>query len=301
MSLGEESTVQGEPIPFRILLDEAWKQAKRHFRVLYWPVAVPLALCQVAIVVVNAQWTSGLLARVEEDPRAILTFYLWLLPLLFLLMVVFSVAYGVIGSVATDAVAGREPRLKERLLFTLRPRALFTLWGAGFLTFLGILCCVVPGLYLALIWGLVVPVMAEEGLFLSDAFGRSRALAHYNPQGRLASSPMVKLFVLLIVGYMLSTAVSLVVQGPFLIAQQVLMFRDLASGADPMAAVSSPTFQLLQVPGAFLGSLAQTAVMIYLAFGIALLYFDVRGRREAFDLEAAMDAIETGRPAGEPG
>lgn len=291
--------VLGEPMPFRILLDEAWKQAKRHFWVLYWPIAVPLALVQVAMVVVNAESTRKVFARLEQDPMAIFTLYLWLIPLVVVTLLFFSLAYGVMGACAIDAVAGREPRVKESLLFMLRPRALFTLWGSGFLTFFGTLCCIVPGIYLALIWGFVVPVMAEEGLFLSQAMGRSRALAHYNPQRHLASSPMVKVFVLLIVGYMLSTAVSLVVQGPFLIAQQVLMWREMASGGDPTAIMTDSRLQLLQVPGTFLGSLAQTGVMIYLAFGIALLYFDVRRRREAFDLELAIDALEAGRPAGE--
>jgi hypothetical protein len=296
---GPAEAVLAEPMPFRILLDEAWKQAKRHFRVLYWPIAVPLALVQVAVVVVNAEATRNVVNRLEDDPMAVLGIYLLLLPILLLSMLIFSLVYGVMGTCATDAAAGREPRIKDALRFTLRPRMLFSLWGAGVFTLLGLMCCILPGLYLALIWGFLVPVMAEEGLFLSAAFGRSRALARYNPQRQLASSPMLKIFVLLIVGYMLSTAVSMVVQGPFIIAQQIVMFRELAAGGDPTVAMTDARLQLLQVPGAFLGSLAQTAVMLYLSFGISLLYFDVRRRSEAFDLEAAIDAAEAARPAGD--
>lgn len=296
---GPEEVELAEPMPFRILLDEAWKQAKRHFRVLYWPLAVPLALVQVAIVVVNGESTRRVMTRLGDDPMSVLGIYFVLLPLLLLSLLILSLAYGVMGTCATDAAAGREPRIKDGLRFTLRPRVLLSLWGAGFLSLLGLMCCVLPGLYLALIWGFLVPVMAEEGLFLSAALGRSRALAHYNPQRQLASSPMLKIFVLLIVGYLLSTAVSLVVQGPFIIAQQIMVFREVASGGDPMVVMTDARLQLLQVPGAFLGSLAQTAVLIYLSFGISLLYFDVRRRREAFDLEAAIDAVEAARPAGE--
>lgn len=317
----------GEPMPFRILLDEAWKQAKRHFRVLYWPIAVPLALVQVAIVVVNAESTRNVFTRLEQDPTAIFSLYLWLIPLILVSMLVFSVAYGVMGACATDAVAGRGLRLGERLRFTLRPRVLITLWSPGLVTLAGLAVCalfialgvggIIPlwaggclgavgilldlllGIFVTLIWAFAMQVMVEERVFLGRALGRSRALAHYNPQRRLASSPMVKIFVLLIVGYLLSTAVSLVVQGPFLIAQQVMMFREVAAGGDPTAIMTDARLQLLQVPGAFLGSLAQTAVMIYLAYGVSLLYFDVRRRREAFDLESAIDALEAGRPAGE--
>ncbi len=56
----------------------------------------------------------------------------------------------------------------------------------------------------------------------------------------------------------------------------------------------------LQVPGAVLGSLAEVAVTLYLSFGLTLLYFDLRRRKEGDDLEAAVAALEAraGVPAG---
>jgi hypothetical protein len=47
----------------------------------------------------------------------------------------------------------------------------------------------------------------------------------------------------------------------------------------------------LQIPATFLSSLARTAIYVYTAFGMALLYADVRGRREGIDLRPEIDAL----------
>lgn len=67
------------------------------------------------------------------------------------------------------------------------------------------------------------------------------------------------------------------------------------SGADPNALLYDARWLWFQVPATLLGSLAQSAVVLYLSFGMALLYFDVRRRREGDDLEAALDELG-GRP-----
>ena len=36
--------IPAEPIPFRVLLDEAMKLTRRHFARMYLPVAIPIAL-----------------------------------------------------------------------------------------------------------------------------------------------------------------------------------------------------------------------------------------------------------------
>ena len=55
------------------------------------------------------------------------------------------------------------------------------------------------------------------------------------------------------------------------------------------------------MPAQFLSSLVRTAVYLYIGFGIALLFFDVRGRREGSDLRAEIDAVFPGRRRpGEP-
>ena len=50
----------------------------------------------------------------------------------------------------------------------------------------------------------------------------------------------------------------------------------------------------LQAPSNMVGALAQTAVQLYIAFGLTLLYLDIRGRKEGFDLEAGIARLEGG-------
>ena len=52
----------------------------------------------------------------------------------------------------------------------------------------------------------------------------------------------------------------------------------------------------LQVPGNFLAALVRMAVYLYTAFGIGMLFFDVRGRKEGADLRSQIDAVFPGPP-----
>jgi hypothetical protein len=108
---------------------------------------------------------------------------------------------------------------------------------------------------------------------------------------------MFKVFVLLVVGMLLSQVISFTVQMPLVFVQQLFVFREAAAGADPNALLYDARWLWLQVPATLLGSLAQSAVVLYLSFGMALLYFDVRRRREGYDLEAALDELEGRTPA----
>ena len=56
-----------EPIPFRLLIDEAVKWTRRHFRAMYLPVAVPISIVNGLIPVAQALWFSSLL-NPEESP-----------------------------------------------------------------------------------------------------------------------------------------------------------------------------------------------------------------------------------------
>jgi hypothetical protein len=287
----------GEPMPFRILLDEAARRTRRHFRQLFPAVAVPLALVYGAFGVLNVYWTRTAVGVGEAaDPGAVFGMCGALILLLAVLILVQTLTYGAAGAAAVDAVAGRPVSMGLRWRFVLRPSVLFTLFGVSLAVGAGMIVCLFPGVYLLLLLGFVLPVMAEERRTLGDAFRRSSELARYNPQGRLGSSPMIKVLVLLFVGYVLSYVVSYLVQMPFTLAQMGLMFRDVVAGRDPGETMLTSGWQWLQVPGVVLGGVASAAVLIYVSLGMALLYFDVRGRREGQDLEAALDAILA--PAG---
>jgi len=284
-----------EPMPFRLLLDEAGRQARRHWASLYWAVALPLAAFQ-------AMMTIFAIAKTREigavalggtgELSQIFSLYGSLWGVLTLTYGVQILAYTTMGAAAVDAVAGRPISIGRRFLFTIRPGVLATIVPTTLATGLGLACCLLPGLGLVMIFGLMVPVMVEEGPVLVAALGRGRDLALYNPRRRMSTSPAVKILVLVVVGYLLSLGVSMTVQAPFGILQQVMIFRDAASGGDIEALAMDNPWQWLSVPAALFGSLAQTLVVVYVSLGTALLYFDVRNRREGRDLETALAQME---------
>lgn len=291
-----------EPMPFRVLLDEGVRRARQHFKALYLPIALVVALLQVSMVAAQALFMTTAFRGLAADATDVSTFvagYFGFVGLVLLISAATYLCYSIMGAAVVDATAGRKPDLGRSVLLVLKPRFFFTLLGTGLGIFVGFLCCIAPGLVLAMIWGFILPVMVEEKLTLGNAFARSSALARYNPLGHWTGSPMVKIFVLLVVGTLLSYAVSFIFQVPFAILQQLWVLREAASEGGAEAIFASGAFHWLQVPGTALGSLAQTAVMLYLNFGIALLYFDVRRRWEGSDLLAAVEDLGTPAAAGD--
>lgn len=280
-----------EPLPFRVLLDEAARGARRSFVAIYPSVAVPVAAAQLALVVAQVRWMQGIFGTTQIDPAQMFGGVAWFGGAFLAFTVLYGLAYGAMGAAAVAAAAGRPVAMGQWWRFVVRPKVLVTMLGMGLAVWVGLICCLAPGLWLLMLLGFALPVMVEEDLVLGAAWRRSVELARYNPQRQLTTSPMFKVFVFLVVGLALSWAISLTVQMPFMVAQEVLMIREVAGGTDPTAAAVGARWMWLQAPSAVLGSLAQTAVALYLSFGMALLYFDVRRRREGDDLEAALDEV----------
>ena len=92
---------------------------------------------------------------------------------------------------------------------------------------------------------------------------------------RIGSIPWLQTFVLLLVGFVVNYAANLVVQMPFLIAQQVLMLRRSFSGEVATIEDMAPILWL-QVPAAVLGAVATALAWLYTAFGVAVLFHEVR-------------------------
>ena len=293
--MSASASLPGQPLPLRLLLDHAVGVSRRHFRAIYPAVAVPLAIASAAFPLAQALFMGPFMrAARQPGPSQVAAITLGALAGLAFFFVTYVFAYGALYMAAVDAVAGRPISMSATWRRVTAPRV----WGtmmlswAGFVA--GLVCCVLPGLYIGILWCLVVAVMVEESTYGSAALGRSAQLIGYNPQGSLASDPRGKAFLIVFVGTLMGYALTLVVQLPFIVAQQVYVIRQAAGGSpvDPLSAMELMTW--LQVPMNVLGAFVQTAVQLYIAIGIALLYFDVRGRKEGIDLEAALARIEGG-------
>jgi len=156
------------------------------------------------------------------------------------------------------------------------------------------LCCCLPVLYVGPLLSFVSTIMVDEGRFSTDALRRSADLANYDAGQGFFERPIVKVFLMLLIGVLISYMLGLLVALPFQIPMYVDMFRKAASGEDTLQ--SMPRWLWLQVPAQFLNILVSTAVYVYISFGVALLFYDTRGRKEGVDLRSEIDEVFGGPP-----
>ena len=284
-----ESGVPAEPIPFRLLLDEAMKLTRRYFGAIYLSVAIPLALLACLATLAQLRYMANF-AAVAGNPRSMLgqgcavflvTVLVWL--------TLRGLASGVITAAAVDGVLNRPIAIGAKWAFILQPAALGTLLLALLAIAAGFCLLVIPGIYIGLSMSFLIPVMAAEGLRGGAAMTRSWRLVRYNPHKRFLDNTMTKIFLLSLVAGLIGYAIAFLVQLPFTALAGVRMARRMSAGQAGAPMAFTPDYWV-QVPSAILSSLVSTAVAIYTSFGIVLLYIDVVRRKEGSDLAAAIDA-----------
>jgi hypothetical protein len=286
------TTATAQPLSLQLILDEATKHARRHFRDIYLPVAIPVSVASGTLPLAQTLFYRNMgLGSGQPD----LVVMLSSMGLFFLAFAVFMIVYGVGNGAlmvgAVDAIAGRPISMKRAWLMMVSPRVLGTLILAWLAAMVGFVLCVLPGIYVSLILCLVVPVIVDEGLTGAGALVRSKALMEYNPQRSLGSDPRLKAFLILLAGALLGYALNFVVQLPAMAIQQVVVMRSVASGqrTDPASLMAGLLW--LQVPTSMIGMLTQTAVRLYVSVCISLLFVDLRRRKEGVDLEAAIASL----------
>jgi len=284
-----------QPLPFRQILDEAVKQTRRHFRRIYPYVAIPLALMGGLVPLAQGLFFRDAFQGVGSNKapdltRMIVGFGTFGVVVL-AFTVVYGLGYGAMFAAATDALSGREISMRRAWGLVVRPRVLGTLLLLGLAVMVGFAFCVLPGIYLGLLYAFTVPVVVAESRFGRAAMSRSAELAHYNPQGQLDSDPRLQVFITVMVGTMLGYMINLLFQLPLIAFQQFVLMREVAAGqkADPAELMARLTW--IQVPSNMMGMLTNTAVHLYVCFGIALLFFDLKRRKEGLDLEAAVASL----------
>lgn len=296
--------IQAGPMPFLLLLDEAMRRTRRHFRAIFPAVAIPLALVAAATGMLQALWFQDLASGTAgtAGTAAMANPFVGLQTLALVLVQAFLVGIGVMAlqKAAVDATAGRPVDMKEAWRFAVRPRTLGTFILQFLAIVVSVLVCCVPVLYVMPLLSLVPVVMAEEKVYGPAALSRSAALTRYNPQRAFLDAPIVKAFVLIVLVVVLTYVVSILVTLPFQIPMYVSIFRDAATGKDPAQAMESMSKWLwVQVPSQVLQTLTTVALSLYSAFGYALLFFDIRARKEGSDLAAEIHSV-FGPAPGEP-
>ncbi len=134
--------------------------------------------------------------------------------------------------------------------------------------YIGLILCILPGLVIAVLFGFwfafVVQVYVLEGMSMRNALARSRALAAGN---------WLRIFVV----YLLVAIIANVVQRVIMLPFQLV----IPGVGNPYLGASSSAATAYGVVTGVAGAL--TAPLSVLAF--TLLYYDIRVRREGFDIE----------------
>lgn len=294
------------PLTLAELLDRSFSTYKRHLWLFVGIMAVPAVVATLYAVAMQA-FNSAITP--DLTPEQVLFRVLPLMIGAFVFMIVYFTVYAFALGATTIAVGqlykGREVGVAEayrevrrhggRLILlliwaTLRVggtwMGLFALAaiGSGFLAvwsrvasliFMlgGFLVAFVLGSYLAVRYGVSVSAVVLEDLSAGKALSRSVELTA-DHRGRV--------FLIILCAMMISYATAALLQGPFMIGAMV-------AGPGTPAAIG------LTIVGAILGGVGGMFSGPIMIIGLAMVYYDLRVRKEALDLRMMLDSLDAPR------
>jgi hypothetical protein len=189
------------------------------------------------------------------------------------------VATGATFKALAEAFLGEQPDWKRSLAFAGR-RLHSLLWVSllgAILTLLGAVACLLPGIYLAVAFTVAVPVLLSEGLTGRKALGRSR---------RLIKGRWWRTLGLIVLGGILTGIVNSV------LSALVVGVAFEGAHANTVLGFTVSTFAT---------TAAKALTTPFTAAYVTVLYFDLRVRHEAFDLQLLALQVGVDPPEGGPG
>lgn len=268
------ATAHIRPLGIGEILDLAIKIYLRHAPTFFRVVLLVVVPIQVVSSLVEISATpEDDFATTDELDREFWVFMTGVIAAAILTSIAVTLATAACFRGVAQAYLGEEPEWRGTIGFAFR-RLHSVVW-VTFLYYLavgiGLLLCVVPGVWAGAAFAVAVPVLLTEGSKGRRALGRSR---------RLVKGRWWPTFAVVLIGYILTALVSGVI-GAVL---------GIASLGDP----DSDVVALLT--SAASGILASTLTTPFTAAFITVLYFDLRVRKEGFDLQLLAERI--GRASG---
>lgn len=298
------------PLTLAELLDRAFSLYRRHVWMFAGIMALPAAL-GIAMVAVMQIPSLALQAQPHMTPQEVLGMAIPLFGAAVLLFLLYFVSYAFALGATTIAVSqiylGRDATVKSayravkdrvgRLLLLMIWTAL-RVGGAGVavilvggitaaligalvqrplgpaLAVLVILCTMASTLvlvtFMGVRYGVSVPAVTLEDQPASAALARSVDLTSAN---------WWRVFLVILCAVVVAWATSLLLQGPFMFAHAFV---------EP----DTRTGQLLLLVGAAVGGIGTMFTGPVMIIGLVLIYYDLRIRKEAFDLQVMLEAID---------
>jgi hypothetical protein len=162
--------------------------------------------------------------------------------------------------------------IKGRILYLA-----FIMIGYGIGVGIGFVLLIIPGIILALMWALTIPVAVLEDTGLGDSLSRSAELTK-GGRGRV--------FVVYLLFFVLIWVFSTALQLPVFVAVGLAARAHPHMGLPLWAQIASPV-------GTFISQCLAGPLM---TIGLALLYYDQKVRKEGFDLQHMMETLDAAVP-----
>jgi hypothetical protein len=305
----EPSAAALETLPFSVLLDRALVETRRHLRRLWPPFAIALAALGLILVAVSRLWPIANMPAFQppqpgEPPLQTLMPLLAFEGLACLTGLTYYLLHQAMAAATVRAAEGVELSGAGALLWVLGPARLKTI-ALVVLCFVGSCCCCFPVIfYIGPLLSFALLAQASEGVSGAAALRRSALLARYNPERRFGSSPIVRVLAIAVLGYVGNLLLQMLIIVPSLLIRGADLMRRLSAGEllnNLRLSADGPLW--LQVPLQCLSAAVSATLALYCSFAVALVFLDVRRRREGADLQAAVAGMAVGAlPApGEPG
>jgi hypothetical protein len=209
----------------------------------------------------------------NSDARAFLAFAALTVILTFLSS---TLASGACFRAIASAYLGERTRWKQSLSYALK-HLHSIVWVSilsAVVAVLGFIACVLPGIYLWTTFTVAVPALLTEGVRGRRALGRSR---------KLVRDYWWRTFAVVALGYLLTGILGGAIEG-VLVGLTSVQSGDNSIGAIVLSIAAGTASAVITTPCS--------------AAFVTVLYFDLRVRKEAFDLQLLAQRIGVEPPAG---
>lgn len=269
-------TTSLRPMSLGELLDRSFFLYRKNFALFVGIIALPhlvLLAFQLIGVAINPRTAAGFTA----------TTLVWTLITMVIYLGAIAASQGATVMAVSKVHLGNSTTISESFA-GIRGRILYLaliMIGVGIGVGVGLILLIVPGIILALMWSLTIPVAVIEDKGLRDATSRSAELTK-GSRGRI--------FMIYFLFFVLMYIVILLWEIP------ILAFLGLfVRSHRPMTAL--PIWSQIAFP---VGSFLSTCLVSPLAtIAFSLVYYDQRVRKEAFDLQLMMSTLD-GAQGGTP-
>ena len=268
-------TTSLRPMSLGELLDRSFFLYRKHFALFVGIVAVP------HLIVLGFQLAGVAVRSGASTTKFTATAILWSLGSMVIYLGAVAASQGATVLAVSRVHLGQNTSISESFA-GIKGRILYLaliMIGVGVGVGIGFILLIVPGIILALMWALTIPVAVLEDKGLRDATSRSSELTK-GSRGRI--------FMIYFLFFVLTYIVYMLWEIPILAAIGVF-----AQGQRPMKAL--PVWSQIAIPvGTFL---SQCLVGPLLTIALSLVYYDQRVKKEAFDLQLMMSTLD-GTPGG---